>query len=74
MRPAQLAGAASSEPARRLRLRIAGERLEQLRLDLRPDPGHRAQPPAAAASRSSSGVCTPSAREISIERRAVSPR
>ena len=40
----QLPGAVEQQPAPRPRLGLAGERLEQPRLGLRPDPGHAAQP------------------------------
>ena len=57
------------QPARRPRLGLARERLEQPRLGLRPDARARSRSrPAAAASRNSSGVRTPSARAISTER------
>jgi hypothetical protein len=41
----QLPGAAQEEAALRSRLALAGERVEQLRLALGPDPWHGPQPP-----------------------------
>ena len=46
---------------------------EELRLRLRPDPGHLPQPPSAAAARNSSTVRTPSARPISPARWEAEP-
>ena len=64
----------SSESALRSRLALAGERLEQPRLaSSARSPARCRSRPAAAASRSSSAVRTPSARAISTERFAPEP-
>ena len=70
----ELPGAVEQEPAPGSRLGLAGERLEEPRLGLRPDTRHAPQPPGAAAARSSSAVRTPSARASSTERFAPRPR
>ena len=45
------------QPAPRPRLGLAGERLEQLRLDLRPDPGDRPQPARGGGLAQLVGAC-----------------
>ena len=70
----ELPRAVEREPALRPRLGLARERREDLRLDLRPDPRHGAQPSGGRGLAELLGRGTPSARAISTERLDVSPR